>query len=354
MPGQRPENEKEIGPAPIKTGQKLTINDIARLASVSKKTVSRVINNSPLVREDTRERVQAVIREAGFIPDPRARALAFQRSFLVGMIYDNPSPQYVVNMQRGILDALDGTGHLLVVQPVDRADPDILPQITAFVRQQKPKGIILTPSISEDEEVVAMLQEADCPYVRVASVKLDDDTRMVRTQDHLGAREAARHLADLGHKRIAHVHGPTSFRSAHERQRGFEEGLAEHGLKLSPDLVREGAYTFDSGVAETRALLDLETPPTAIFLGNDEMAVGAYHAVRERGLRIPEDVSIVGYDDTPMAARILPKMTTVRMEIRQIGASAANLLLGGQEYADLQGEIEFSPELIVRESTRRC
>ena len=331
---------------------KVTINDIARLANVSKKTVSRVINNSPLVREDTRRRVQAVIKRSGFTPDPRARALAFRRSFLVGMIYDNPSPQYVVNMQRGILDALEDTGHLLVLQPCDRSNPDLLDQIRAFVREQKPKGVILTPSISEDEEVAEILQQEDCPYVRIASVAVDDSDKLVRTHDHDGGREAARHLASLGHTRIAHVHGPELFRSAHERRRGFEEGLAEFGLTLLPELTREGAYTFDTGVECARELLSLDNPPTAIFLGNDEMAVGAYHAARAQGLRIPEDISVVGYDDTPMASRVWPLMTTVRIAIRDLGGEATRLLLGGREYADAKGEVDFSPELIVRASTR--
>lgn len=341
-------NEKTDAPA-----AKITINDIARLAKVSKKTVSRVINNSPLVREDTRKRVQAVIKQSGFTPDPRARALAFQRSFLVGMIYDNPSPQYVVNMQRGILDTLEDTGHLLVLQPCDRGNPDLMNEIRTFVRQQKPKGVILTPSISEDDDVAHLLEEEDCPYVRIASVMIDDDTRLVRTHDHDGGRQAAVHLAKLGHRRIGHVHGPELFQSTHERRRGFREGLAEFGIELSPDLLAEGAYTFDSGVECTRKLLSGPDRPTAVFLGNDEMAVGAYHAARELGLRIPEDISIVGYDDTPMASRVWPQMTTVRIAIRDIGSEAARLLLGGNEYAEAKGAIDFPTELVVRASTRQ-
>ncbi|WOI52399.1 LacI family DNA-binding transcriptional regulator [Parvularcula sp. LCG005] len=330
---------------------KVTINDVARLARVSKKTVSRVINNSPLVRDDTRERVQAVIRQYGYAPDPQARALAFRRSFLVGMIYDNPSPQYVVNMQRGILDGLEGTGHLLVLQPCDRSDPNVYDPIEAFVRQQKPRGVILTPSISEDDRVAKILRDADCPYVRIASVPLDNGARMLRTRDHEGAKAAALHIAALGHRRIGHVHGPSTFRSAHERRRGFEEGLAEHGLTLDPALMREGAYTFESGAAGAASLLAMDDPPTALFMGNDEMAVGAYQAAREAGLSIPEDVSIVGYDDTPMASRVYPPMTTVRTAIREMGAEAARQLLGGDEYLAGPQSQSPQPELVIRGST---
>ena len=328
----------------------VTINDIARLAGVSKKTVSRVINKSPLVRDETRARVEAVIREQGYTPDPQARALAFGRSFLVGLIYDNPSPQYVVNMQRGILDALGDSGFQLVLRPCDRDEPDLLERLRAFVQQQKPAGVILTPSISEDEDVADMLRAVGCPYVRIASVPLDQPARMVRTQDARGAAQAARHLAGLGHKRIAYVHGPNRFRSTHQRLAGFEVGLEEHGLSLADSLVVEGAYTFDSGVAAGATLFGRADPPTAVFAGNDEMATGLYHAAREAGLSIPEDVSIVGYDDTPIAARMWPPLTSVRTAIRRMGQAATQLLL------DLPGSEEqpatlLDPELIVRGST---
>ena len=217
-------------------GKPATINDVARLAGVSKKTVSRVINNSPFVREETRAKVEAVIAEAGFTPDPQARGLAFRRSFLVGMIYDNPSPNYVVNMQQGVLDAVRGSGLELVVHPCNRASENFLADVEGFVVRQKLFGVVMPPSVSEDERVVAMLRAADCPYVRIASVSLDEPARMVVTNDSLGAAEAARHLAELGHTRVAFISGPDSFRSSHERGRARTDagcGLcAARGLYL--------------------------------------------------------------------------------------------------------------------------
>lgn len=330
---------------------KITINDIARLANVSKKTVSRVINDSPLVREETREKVKAIIKKHGYTPDPQARALAFRRSFLVGMVYDNPSPQYVVNMQRGILDALDDTSFQLVLRPCDRADPNIHNIIRNFAVQQRPFGVILTPSVSEDDDIAAMLRELDCNYVRIASVELDAPARMVRTHDSEGAAQAARHIASLGHERIAHIHGPKTFRSAHERLAGFRQGLSEFGVKLDPKLTIEGAYTFDSGLACAERLFHARNRPTAVFTGNDEMAVGAYQAARQAGLRVPEDISIVGFDDTPMASRVWPPMTTVRLPIREMGKAAAGLLI---EQAAGEADVEriaFAPEIVVRQST---
>lgn len=338
---------------PKRSGKPATINDVARLAGVSKKTVSRVINNSPFVREETRAKVEAVIAESGFSPDPQARGLAFRRSFLVGMIYDNPSPNYVVNMQQGVLDAVRGSGLELVVHPCNRSSDNFMADVQGFVVRQKLFGVVMPPSVSEDERVVAMLREADCPYVRIASVSLDEPARMVVTNDSLGAAEAARHLAELGHTRVAFISGPDSFRSSHERGRGFEEGLAEHGLKLDPKLVRRGAYTFESGVEAATDLLSMPNPPTAIFAGNDEMAIGVMKAARDRGLDVPGDLSIVGFDDLPMASRVWPNLTTVRLPVRDMGRMAAEKLTARSRSLDPAAldQPEIIPSLVVRDST---
>lgn len=335
------------------SGRRATINDIARIAGVSKKTVSRVINESPFVRGETRERVEAVIKELGFVPDPQARGLAFRRSFLVGMIYDNPSPNYVVNMQQGILDAVRGSGLELVVHPCNRQADSFLSDVQGFVVRQKLFGVVMPPSVSEDERVVALLKEADCPYVRIASVSLDEPERMVVTNDRLGAAEAARHLAELGHRRIAFISGPDTFRSSHERGAGFEAGLAEHGLALDPDLVRRAAYTFESGVEAATELLALKDRPTAIFAGNDEMAIGVMQAARNLGLDVPGDLSIVGFDDLPMASRVWPNLTTVRLPIRDMGRMAAEKLTASRRGLDPAklNQPEVLPSLVVRESS---
>lgn len=335
-----------------KPGKRATINDVARVAEVSKKTVSRVINQSPFVREDTRERVNAVIKALGFTPDPQARGLAFRRSFLVGLIYDNPSPTYVVNMQQGALDALKGSGLELVVHPCNRNSPTLLEDIRGFVERQRLYGVIMPPSVSEDEQVIALLRELDCPYVRIASVSLDEPQAMVVTNDWIGAAEAARHLADLGHTRIGMIRGPALFRSSAVRGKGFRDALAERGIPLNPAYEVEGAYTFESGVAGGHALLSMAEPPTAIFTLNDDMAIGVMQAARERGLELPRDLSVVGYDDLPMAARVWPNLTSVRLPIRDMGRMAAEKLLAPLRGADPTKleQPEVLPALVVRKS----
>lgn len=330
---------------------RVTINDIARLAGVSKKTVSRVLNNHPLVKDETRKQIKELMEKHEYRPDPQARALALRRSFLVALAYDNPSPQYVVNMQRGILDAFEGTDYQLVLHPVDRADPQYLERILRFVESHKPSGIIMPPSVSEDEAIAEKLKEHECHYIRIASVELDKAGHMVRTHDAEGAAQAARHLARLGHKKIAHIHGPKTFRSAHERLRGFKEGLADFDLELSADLTMEAGYTYDSGKSAANQLLSRANRPTAIFAGNDEMAIGIYSAARSAGLTVPDDLSIVGFDDTPMAARIAPGLTTVRLPIRDMGREAAIGLLKLVEQKRGEDNQSFQPEIVIREST---
>jgi LacI family transcriptional regulator len=329
----------------------VTIIDIARMANVSKKTVSRVINGSPLVREETREIVRQIVEETGFTPNPQARALAFRRSFLIGLVCDNPSPQYVVNMQRGILDALEETGFQLVLRPCDRADANYRERVESFVAQHKPFGLILTPSVSEDDELAEMLRDRNCAYVRIASAEIDKPDRIIRTHDDHGAELAARHLAQLGHKRIGHIHGPNTFRSTHERFTGFKKGLADFGLPLDPSRTIEGSYTFDSGVQCATTLLLRRDRPTAIFAGNDEMAVGIYAAARKAGLQIPRDLSIVGFDDPPISSRIWPPMTKVRSPIRVVGRAAARRPILADGGSDAQPSGAFAHELIVRKST---
>lgn len=337
--------------APEVGRKKSTINDIARLANVSKKTVSRVINDSPFVKEETRVKINAIISELGFAPDPQARGLAFRRSFLIGMIYDNPTPQYVVNLQQGILDAMRDTSFELVIRPCDRANPSFLHDMRFFVERQKLFGVVLTPSVSEDDRLVQLLHDIDCAYVRIASVSLDAGQNMVVTHDSEGAADAARHLADLGHRVIAHISGPSSFRSAHERRRGFSKGLSERRLRLDRGYDREAAYTFDSGAAAGEQLLTLTPRPTAIFAGNDEMAAGVYKAARDLGLQIPRDLSVIGFDDSPVATRMFPLLTSVRLPIRDMGRMAAAKLIHRRTDKHSNELTEVIPQLIVREST---
>ncbi|HST44852.1 MAG TPA: LacI family DNA-binding transcriptional regulator [Luteimonas sp.] len=334
------------------SGKVATINDIARLSGVSKKTVSRIINQSPLVRQDTREKVQALMREVGYVPDPLARGLAFRRSFLIGMVYDNPTAQYIVNMQYGALDAMRDSGFELVVHPCESRSAGYIEGVRLFVQQQRLHGVILVPRASEDQALADMLGEIGCRYVRIAAVALDETSRMVVTHDREGAAEAAGYLHTLGHRDIALVTGPRSYRSAIERTSGFVDALARHGLDVPKARIVEAGYTFESGVAAAEQLLSGNRRPSAIFCGNDEMAAGVYKVALRAGIAIPQHLSVVGFDDSPLASRLWPALTSVRLPIRDMGRIAAGMLLQDPAASASLAAGSVHPHLIIRDSSQ--
>ena len=308
---------------------KPTINDVARLSGVSKKTVSRVINRSPLLNDDTRKRVLQVIDELGYVPNPQARALALRTNFLIGLIHDNPNAQMVLNVQQGILEALQGTEFEMVVRPVDRGSSSMLDDVRRFIERQRLYGVVLLPPISENDALAALCDDLGCRYVRMGSAELDDPDHMVASNDREAVAHAVQYLITQGHRLIGLVAGPHGFRSAVERRQGFEDALAAASIKLPRSLIAEGNYTFESGIAAAEKLLDLSPRPTAIFAGNDEMAAGVIHAARVRGLDVPVDLSVIGFDDTPIASHLWPPLTTVRWPIVSMARAAAHKLLAG-------------------------
>lgn len=351
-----PPPSSPMGTADAETERKHTINDIARLANVSKKTVSRVINESPFVREETRTRIAEIIKQVGFTPDPQARALAFRRSFLVGLIYDNPNAPYVINFQEGALGALRRMGYELVVHPCDRNSEEFLSDIRRFVTRQKLDGVMLLPPVSENNVLAEMLRNMQCPYVRVISAALDDPKNLIMSMDRQSAAEVAEHLAKLGHTRIAMIVGPPTYRSSIERLEGFSNALADRGLTLSPHYVAEGQYTFESGAACAELLLSRSPRPTAIFAGNDETAAGVYRTAYLRGVKIPDDLTVIGFDDSPLASRLCPSLTTMRQPIRDMGRLAAEKLtakIAGLAEGPVIAATTFFPHLVVRESSGR-
>jgi LacI family transcriptional regulator len=327
-----------------------TINDVARLSGVSKKTVSRVINQSPLVRDDTRARVQAVIQRFGYVPDPQARGLAFRKSFLIGLVYDNPNAQYVVNLLEGALDALRDSDYELVVHPCDRKSAGFIPGVRRFVTRQRLRGVILLPPVSDSDDLTRALTELDCAYVRVSYAQFDVPARMVASNDREAVAEAANYLESLGHRRIGFIAGPTGFRSARARI-GFSSARAAR-RHVPPEWIVEGGYTYESGIACGEALLSKSPRPTAIFASNDEMAAGVYRAAHRLGLAIPQDLSVIGFDDGPLAARLLPSLTTIRLPIRDIGRLAATKLIdpAGSVTADGVASSPIVPHLVIRDS----
>lgn len=326
-----------------------TINDVARLAEVSKKTVSRVINNSPFLSEKTRLRVQSVIRDLGYVPNPQARALALRHNFVVAVIHDNPNAQFLVTVQKGILQAIKGTEFGLMVQPVDRNSPNVIAEIGAFLERQRPYGVILLPPISENNAIAELCETFGTRYIRMTSVALDQPSRMVISNDKAAVNDAVRYLIACGHEKIALIEGPKGFASANERRAGYMQAMEEAGLPVEPWMVKPGSYTFESGVASGLALLDGAQQPTAVFVSNDEMAIGVMIAARQKGIEIPRGLSIVGFDDTPLSSHVWPALTTVRWPIIDMAMTAAKKLISEDHYGPPDDQI-LGSTLIKRDS----
>ena len=248
-----------------------------------------------------------------------------------------------------LLDALRESGFELVVHPCDTRSPGYIDGVRRFVQQQKLHGVMLVPRASEDQNLADMLAELECRYTRIVPVGFEDtDGRMIVTHDRDGAAEAADYLLTLGHRDIALVTGPLAYRSAIERTEGFIDTLARRGIEVPKSRIIEASYTFESGVAAAEKLLAGKQRPTAIFCGNDEMAAGVYKVAMRAGISIPRELSVVGYDDSTLATRLWPSLTSVRRQTRDTGRIAASMLI--RPDAGPLPVASVRPHLIVRDS----
>ena len=245
--------------------KKPTINDVARLSGVSKKTVSRVLNASPQVTEATREKVTAVIERLNYAHDPQARSLASKHSFLLGLVYDNPNNVYISDVQTGVLSACRGTGYELIMHPGDFNNPKLMDEVSQFVSRTRIGGLILLSPISQMEALARRLKKDDVPYVRISPKKIDTEARVVVSNDQHGAELMTEYLVSIGHRAIGFVMGPEDNLSTQQKYEGFCKIMQKYKLPMQERLVAEGENTFESGVLAGNYLLNCDNRPTAIF-----------------------------------------------------------------------------------------
>lgn len=332
--------------------KKVTIDDVAEIANVSIRTVSRVINDSPKVGKATRQKIKKIIEDLNYHPNAQARGLAARRSYLLGMIYDNPDALYINDVQRGVLDVCRAVGYELVVHPCNMRSESLTDEAISFVSRSKLDGVIILPPISENNDLAGALAKTHVNYVRLASVTLDKPEHVVISNERSATAAMAEYLVDLGHKRIGYIAGPKGMKSTRERLEGFCDALEKHGYKLASDMLARGAYTFESGIECARLLLGNPDPPTAIFASNDEMAVGVIVTAQNMGLSVPGDLSVAGFDDSILASRLLPKLTTIRRPVKKMARLAATKLIAsidGRE-EDAQVGAILVPSLVKRDS----
>lgn len=306
-----------------------TINDVARQAGVSIKTVSRVMNREPNVREETRAKVMAVAEALHYRPSQSARSLAGSRSFLIGLLFDNPSAAYVSDVQLGAVARCRESGRHLVIEPVDTSAPDLPRLVREACRALRLDGVILTPPVCDDARVLETLEALAMPYVRLAPQREPDRSACVSMDDRAAAAEMTRSLIALGHTDIGFIIGHPDHGASDQRRQGFVEAMATAGLAVRPERMVQGRFSFRSGFDAGEALLG-DDRPTAIFASNDDMALGVMAAAHRRGLDVPRDVSIAGFDDTPAAQSVWPLLSTVAQPIAAMAATAADLIITGE------------------------
>jgi LacI family transcriptional regulator len=342
--------------------QRATIKDVARRSRVSLKTVSRVINNEPSVRDKTRKRVLDAIAELNYHPDISARNLRSAKSYAIGLAYDNPNPYYVISVQSGVLSACRETGFGLQIHPCNAASPTIAEELRDLARRSRLAGLILAPPMSERKDLIEFLARNNIHLVRIISAAEDprDGYACVFVDDRDAAFAITEHLIQLGHQRVGFLWGGTAHLSSFERFKGYELALKHYGVPLDKALVMPGDYSFDDGFRGARKLLALDRRPTAIFGSNDEIAAGAFAAAKSLGIDVPNQLSIAGFEDSPFSKQCWPALTTAKQATEEIARYAAMRLMSDLKpnsvglHRHVTGNKGFSPQLVVRGSTARA
>ena len=331
-----------------KLGHPASIRDVARIAGVSRQTVSRVINDHPSLRPETRERVQAVIDELRYRPNPIARALGGSRSRTIGVLASQRTQWASSAAIQGIELAARDAGYLVNTTNLSSSEPQVIRDALALQVEHHVDGLVI---IAPQARTLNQIDELalEIPYVMLHS-RAEGDEHELFVDQLAGARAATRHLIDLGHRDIFHLAGPQEWIEAEARMQGFLAEMIEADLPVRPPIL--GDWTPDHGYHAGRELTRYRDF-TAVFVANDQMALGLVHACRDAGLDVPGDVSVVGFDDIPEAAHYWPPLTTVRQDFEELGRRCVARLLeaSGPGEGTVDGLPPLEPSLVVRAST---
>jgi LacI family transcriptional regulator len=327
----------------------VTIVDVASEAGVSYATVSRVINDDAHVKAETRERVRQVMERLGYVVNRQARSLAGGRSHVVGVLVPDLGTGYIGEIMRGIDDELDLARYDMMLYTTHRREAKESSYVASLTRGMADGLLIVLPR--NPATFMQTLRQRNFPYVLIDHQGTNEQDHAVGATNWQGAYNATEYLIKLGHRRIGFITGSMDLGCARDRLAGYQAALRTHHFPVDPKLVYEGDFHQPEGYAGGNTLLSLNNPPTAIFVSNDVMAMGAMDAARSRGSRIPDDISILGFDDIPQAQNVRPALTTVRQPLEKMGRVATQMLL--DLLKDPQKDVsrvELPTELIVRDS----
>lgn len=332
---------------------KPTLHDVGALAGVAARTVSRVINGEPSVSGKTAEKVRRAIEQLNFRPNLAARALRSDRSFLIAILNNNPSPHYVAEVVRGVSRICRQAGTFLTLEEFAPDDADIAKNVADLIDNVRLAGAILIPPLTDDPALLDLLEARNIPMVRMSPANDEDRTDAVIARDGDGVRQLVDHLCGLGHRTFAIVGGPSNHASSRIRMETFRTSLAGHGIEPAAILVEQGDYSYDSGAEAARRILSRspDMRPTAICAGNDEMAAGVISVLGANGIAVPAEIAVAGFDDSEIARMIWPPLTTVKQSIVEQAAAATRLLLDRDRGDHAPRRIEQDVALVIRKST---
>ena len=334
----------------------VTIEDVARAAGVSAMTVSRVINGGNNVRDSTRERVLEAVEQLRYSPNSAARSLAAGHPMHIGLLYANPSASYLSQFLIGALHAARHAGAQLSIEACESEDPGDQAEAARRFAQGDIDGVVLPPPLSESKPILAELASIRMPFVTVAMAAPKQESLNVRIDDAAAADEMTRYLLGLGHRRIGFIKGHPHHVASADRFRGFSEALKDAGLKVTDMPVEQGYFSYRSGLMAAEKLLARKDRPTAIFASNDDMGAAAISVAHRLGLNVPNDISVVGFDDTMLATSVWPELTTVKQPISAMAEAAMELLIADlhARHANATRKVHervLTHALIIRESS---
>jgi len=332
--------------------KKITINDVAKHANVSKKTISRVLNNEPNVSPDTRKRIEESFKLLGYRPNPQARGLASSNSYLIGLVYPSQSNSYVSSIQKGALERCRAEGFHLVIYPEDHENESLIEHLESNLDSANLDGIILTSPFADMVPLLDFLKFRDIPVVRIGALSSLDKIPSVISNDLEASYEMCRYLISIGHSKIAFIKGHSDHSSSEQRLKGYAKALNEASIPILDNYIQQGNFSFESGEDCARRLLSLDNPPSAIFASNDYMAAGIVKVANQKGISIPHDLTVTGFDNAPASRYIWPSLTTIKQPITEMAAEATRMLIRIIRKKPLENiNVSIKDELIVRESS---
>ncbi|HVY24749.1 MAG TPA: LacI family DNA-binding transcriptional regulator [Steroidobacteraceae bacterium] len=331
-----------------------TIHDVAALAGTSIMTVSRVVNGKKNVSKTMRDIVLKAVEELNYRPNPAARTLAGAHESRIALVYDNPSSTYLGELIMGALSGASKVGTHVMLEPWHNITASTEREAAAKLAKNV-EGVILPSPLCESKVIVTELIEADIPIVAVGPGLFQEPLSCVRIDDFRAAFEVTSYLIKLGHTRIGFITGHPAQSVSGRRLEGYKAALAEGGLEIDTTLIKQGYFTYQSGLEATQSLLGSKNPPTAIFASNDDMATAVVNVAHRRGLEVPHDLSIFGFDDLPTAVSVWPELSTVHQPIASMAEKAIELLMRNVRRKDDDVKIVVdhvvSHRLVLRDST---